>query len=54
MEKDSEGNEKPDQDIEYLKFWNAENVGKKPDLPKFRSAIDQIISEKGINEEIEE
>ena len=49
-----DGTEIPDKDIEYLKIWNAENVGQKPFLPKFLAAINQIISEKGINEEIEE
>ena len=53
-EKKKDGTELPDKDIEYLKIWNAQNVGKKPNLPKFRNAIDQIISEKGIDEEIEE
>ena len=53
-EKDKDGNEKPDKDIEYLKIWNAENIGSKPVLPKFRNAIDQIISEKGFDEQTEE
>jgi len=53
-EKDSEGNELPDKDIEYLKIWTAENSGKKPSLPKFRNAIDQIISEQTFDEETEE
>ena len=53
-EKDVDGKEIPDKDIEYLKIWAAENVGSKPSLPKFRSALDQIITEKGIDEETEE
>jgi len=53
-EKDENGKEKPDKDIEYLKIWTEENFGKKPSLPKFGIAINQIISEKGIDEEIEE
>lgn len=53
-EKDEDGKEKPDKDIEYLKIWTEENFGKKPSLPKFGIAINQIISEKGIDEEIEE
>ena len=42
------------QDMEYLRIWNTEIVGLKPKLPKFTNAINQIISEKGIDEEIEE
>jgi MoxR-like ATPase len=52
--KKDDGTEIPDQDIEYLKIWDAENVGNKPKLPKFGMALNQIISEKGIDEEIEE
>ncbi len=53
-ENDEDGNEKPDKDIEYLKIWNAENIGSKPALPKFSNAIDQIISENGFDEQTEE
>ncbi len=52
-EKDADGNEF-DRDIEYLKIWTAENVGKKPSLPKFKNAIDQIISEQTFDEQTEE
>jgi MoxR-like ATPase len=52
--KKEDGTEIPDPDIEYLKIWDAENVGKKPKLPKFGIALNQIISEKGMDEEIEE